>query len=1105
MCDEPGAVYPARKEGAHLPGLRLFTSNRLEILADNLAELLNRPLASPLDAEVVVVQSRGMERWVSMQLARRQGICANLRFPFPNAFVQDVFCRVLSDLPERSPFDPEIITWRIMKLLPSCIHRPGFEDLGTYLEDAGDRLKRLQLSERIADTIDQYLLFRPQMIFDWEKGKESHWQAQLFRELVKECGKGHRAALGKELLKAIKGSPSRLKGLPERLSVFGISALPLFHIQIFSAISRFTEVNLFLMNPCREYWGDIVSEWEMKRKMFVKDGKDPTLEGLHLEKGNSLLGSMGTLGRDFFDLINETHVEEFACFEDHKEDSLLSFIKSDILNLRDAEQRLDNKKAVDENDASVQVHSCHSPMREMEVLNDRLLDMFEKDQDLRPEDVLVMTPDIEEYTPYIRAVFDVPADDKRKIPFSIADRSVRKESEIIDTFLAILDLSGSRFKASQVMAILESPTVRRRFGISEADLDLAQRWVLDTRIRWGIDGQSRAEMGLPGFSENTWRAGLTRLLLGYAMPGRDENMFRGVLPYDYLEGGDAPVLGRFTEFTEQLITHVTSLGRPRTLSEWSETLRELLEDFFMPDETTEREMQVIRGTLSDLSEMKEITAFDEKIDINVIKWNLGHRLEREGFGFGFITGGITFCAMLPMRSIPFKVICLVGMNNDAYPRQSRPLSFDLMAQKPQKGDRSRRDDDRYLFLEVILSTRKTLYISHVGQSIRDNSLIPPSVLVSELLDYIDQGFEIPGKNILASIVTRHRLQPFSPEYFKKNEDLFSYSRENLLAAQSMMGDRREPVPFISRSLPDLALEEWKTVDLDDLCTFFGNPAKFLLERRLLIYLRENALILEEREAFDIKGLEKYLLEDHLTKLRLAGRNLKDLLPSTRAGGLLPHGTVGECTYEGLSHGVEGFVEKIAPCMQEKILEPLDVDLSIAGFRVIGRIRSIYPERLVQYRYASVKPKDRLRVWIYHLILNTIKADHYPCNSMLAGLKPKGKDSEWVAWEYPSLENSEAILEDLLEKYRAGLLMPLHFFPGSSWEYARMLLEKNKDEEDALGNALKIWKGDDYNRGECQDPYYRLCFGNTNPLDSEFKMIAEKVFGPLLQQQEEMKA
>ncbi|GAI98854.1 unnamed protein product, partial [marine sediment metagenome] len=263
----------------------------------------------------------------------------------------------------------------------------------------------------------------------------------------------------------------------------------------------------------------------------------------------------------------------------------------------------------------------------------------------------------------------------------------------------------------------------------------------------------------------------------------DSHKFDGVLPYDLVEGSDTLVLGRFCEFVEQLFSHVISLGQPRTLDKWAASLIRLLEGFFLSDEDSEREMQVIRQTLDDLEKMSASSGagFDEEIDINVIKWHLGHALDKEGFGFGFITGGVTFCAMLPMRSIPFKVICLVGMNNDAYPRESKPLGFDLMAMHPEPGDRSRRNDDRYLFLEVMLSVRAKLYISYVGQSIQDNSLIPPSVLVSELMDYIEQGFEIPGKNILKHISTKHRLQAFSPEYFKKDEKLFSYSGENLQA------------------------------------------------------------------------------------------------------------------------------------------------------------------------------------------------------------------------------------------------------------------------------------------------------------------------------------
>ena len=1080
--------------------LRLFTSNRLEILANALAEVLSKPLASVLDEELIVVQSRGMERWLSMQLAQRHGICANYRFPFPNAFVHDIFQKIIPDLPERSDFDPKTMTWRIMELLPSCIRRPGFESLSAYLGDTQRNLKNFQLSERIADTFDQYLLFRPEMIFRWEAGKENHWQAVLWRELVKETGTMHRATLGKAFLSATERLHTTMHNLPERISVFGISALPRLHIQMLEAISRFCQINLFLMNPCKEYWGDILSDWEMKKTIGRESKKDRAVDELHLEKGNSLLASMGVLGKDFFDLVNEYGCEEFPSFQEPNTNTLLSLIQSDILNLRDRHQDLNAKEMITRNDNSIQVHSCHSPMREMEVLHDRLLDMFEKDSGLVPKDILVMTPDIETYAPYIQAVFDTPADASRKIPFTISDRSIRKESEIITTFLAILDLLGSRFTTSQVFSILESKAVHRKFDIMETDLALIRKWLADTRIRWGIDREDRSQLGLPASAENTWKAGLERLILGYALPGQDENIFDGILPYDHIEGSDASVLGRFLDFTEQLFTHVTALGQSRTLSQWSKSLTDLIEKFVVPDEDTEREMQVTRRALNELGDMQKIACFDQEIDINVIKWHLKNVLETEGFGFGFITQGVTFCAMLPMRSIPFKIICCVGMNGDAYPRQTKPLGFDLIAKHPQPGDRSRRNDDRYLFLEAILSARNILYTSYIGQNIQDNSTIPPSVVISELMDYIQQGFTISGQKILDHIFTKHRLQAFSPEYFKDSKKLFSYSEKNCEAAQCILETREAPISFISRGLSDPG-EEWKTVDLNDLSTFFSNPSRFLLYKRLGIHLDEKTLILEDREAFEIETLEKYLLNKKLLEKKLEGGNLKDFFPTVHSSGQLPHGPLGECIYEELSQGVEHFVVKSKPYIAETILEPLEVDLNISDFRLTGRIKPIYPERLLHYRYARVKARDRLTVWINHLVLNSVMAETYPHTSMLAGLEPKKKhEALWTAWEYSPVENSKEILEALLKKYWEGLKNPLHFFPETSWTYAHTMLEKNKSEEDAINSARKIWKKTDYSRGECEDPYYQLCFGNTNPLDSEFQRIAKEVFQSLLEHQ-----
>ncbi len=1082
--------------------LSVFTSNRLEILAETLADVLRTPLGSPLDQEVIVVQSLGMERWLCMELAHYHGICANYRFPFPNTFVQQLIYEFLPELTEVSPFDPGIMTWRIMEHLPSCLPQPAFKPLRVYLSEDRVDLKRFQLSERIADLFDQYLLFRPDMIFRWESGAESHWQALLWRELVKGQEGMHRAALGRAFLQALSSSRD-VSALPDRVTVFGISTLPRFYMQVLEALSHFLQVNIFLMNPCGEFWGDILSEWEMKRIAGRETERVSSYEELHLEKGNSLLASMGALGREFFDMVNEFDKEDFTSFQDPGEGTLLHCVQSDILHLRDRAKTGFKRPPILGDDKSIQVHSCHGPKREMEVLQDYLLDRFDKDPMLQPKDILVMTPDIEAYAPYIQAVFDVPPDDPKRIPFSIADQSIRKESEIIDSFFTILDLWESRFGAQQVMALLESRTIGCRFGLSEMDVGLIREWVRKTHIRWGIDHESRNQAGLPAFEENTWKAGIDRLLLGYAMPGHNETLFEGILPYDHIEGSETQVLGTLAEFLDLLDSKVNLLGQIRTLGEWSPVLMGLLDDFFLHHEEGEREMQVLRRSVLELEEIEKLSGYTEKVDIHVIKSHLVSCFEREGFGFGFITGGITFCAMLPMRSIPFRVICLVGMNGDAYPRESRPLGFDLMAKKPRPGDRSRRNDDRYLFLEAILSARDTLYLSYVGQSIQDNSPISPSVLVSELMDYMEQGFANKGKrNILEQILIKHRLQAFSPEYFKSDGNLFSYSKENFETAKRLIKGPKDPAPFFSIGLkaPD---QEWRNVDVEGLCRFFGNPTRFLLNNRLGIFPEDEVPILEDKEAFSLKGLEKYLLEARLLIKRLGGQDLKKAFGVTRASGQLPHGTVGRCIYEHLIQGIDHFAEKTGSLMEGETLDPLEIDLQLGGMHLTGQVGPIYPHGLIHFRYAKTTARDLLRLWITHLLLNQCRSDLYPRKSIYAGLESnQWQERGWASFSYSPVKDPEIHLAGLLDRYWSGLRAPLQFYPESSYIYAREILSKRSSDEQAMLKAKTSWLGSDYVRGECKDPSYHLCFKESVSLGQEFREISLEIFEPLIAHKQE---
>ena len=1099
-----------------MSGLHFHISNRMEVLAQALAQIVRTPLLSPLTPEIIIVQSRGMERWVSMALAGHNGVCANAYFPFPNTFLEDIFKKIKPDQPEISAFDPEIMTFRLMGMIPHLLDRTGFDHLKTYLADDDSDLKLFQLSGRIADLFDQYLVFRPQLIFQWEKKKEEKimpqvWQAKLWRELSRGNEAVHRARLRENLLERLKHLDFDRSDLPERISIFGISYLPPFHLQTYAALSELIEIHFFLIDPCREYWADIVSDREIKKMRRKSPGVSENIEWYHFEKGNRLLAAMGALGRDFFEMVADFDCDIHEQFEDPGESSVLTAIQSDILHLRDREnsptQGPGNPASTAQplfetglqpltmapGDTSIQIHSCHSPMREIEVLHDNLLAMFEEDPDLMPKDIIVMTPDIETYAPYVQAVFAAQIDDALRIPFSIADQSPRRESRIIEGFLALLDLSGSRFGAAQIVGLLEYSGIRERYGLTESDLKIIERWIRDTSIRWGIDKDSRLRAGLPGYSENTWRAGLERLLLGYAMPGENSHLFEGILPYDHIEGAEVQILGRFLEFVDRLFVWAETLDTPKTLGEWQAALLALLENFVRPDETTERDLQILRQFLTGLSDRETASGFTREIGPEVIGNYLKSLLEQHNYGANFLTGGVTFCAMLPMRSIPFKVICMVGMDNDAFPRDYQPFNFDLIAKYPKTGDRSRRNDDKYLFLESIISARRKLYISYVGQSIQDNSRIPPSVLVSELLDCIEKSFESPDISILERIVTVHRLQAFSPAYFQGDDGLFSYSLENLLACTAA-GQKKLPPPFISQALPMSTQDsqEWHLLDLDSLCLFFSHPSKFFLQRRLGIVLEDVMALSDERENFNLNPLERYLIEQNLLKGCFSGVTLADFEPVLKALGQLPHGNVGDYEYREMSIDVEKFFEKIEEFGGAALQDSIDVDVQIADFHLRGRITRVSEAGYVQFRYARRRARDLLKSWIYHLVC---------CHSAPKGWGRNGflicKDStvrfDWVP-------DSQRILEDLLDLFCEGLMRPIHFFPDSSFEYAEHVLNKTASRPAALKKAERKWRGSPfarYAKGESDDPYYDLCFRHSEPLDEIFEDIAVRVFSPLL--------
>jgi exodeoxyribonuclease V gamma subunit len=955
------------------------------------------------------------------------------------------------------------------------------------------------------------MAYRPEMLLKWETGSATEgdevWQAELWRLLREDVKEPHPPALFKLFKEKLKAFHSRPILIPERISMIGISSLPSLWIDVILTLSSLTDVHLFLLNPCREYWSEILSEREREKRQ----NKGPLGGGdILMDKGNPLLASMGKTGRDFLFAFADIAAEHRDYFVRPGESTALRTIQSDILNLLDRGKGEAPRLEYRESDDTIECHACHSPLREVEVLYDRLLSLFENDQQVKPRDILVMTPNIDIYAPFIESVFSHSKEENPKagdisIPFGIADGKPMRDNPIIVSFFKILDLAESRFEASRVTALLDRPLIRRAFGIASEEIPLIHRWIKESGIRWGIDEDALIDLGLPYLSPHSWQDGIDRMLLGYALPGENKRLYDERLPYDGIEGEKAETLGRFIDFLACLIETCKLLRGRHSLHGWRLILHQLCETFFHIDENEEEtffHLKYIMDVLQGLSESEELSGYEDSLPLSVIRAGLTDELEKAGFSGGFLSGGVTFCAMVPMRSIPFKVICLLGMNQELFPREPVKAGFDLIERRRRRGDPSIRDEDRYLFLETILSARERLIIFFTGQNIRDNTVIPPSVVVSELLDYLEHSSlqfpvglrhdteDFPSmKERKKHWIINHPLQPFSPDYFTGSDIFYSYNEENCRAARSLLSDPLPSKVFFSEPLPSPDAGLTKSVEISDLVRFFRHPPRFFCEQSLGIRLPVEEEPAEDVEPFTLKGLSRYGIRKMMLDSRMNGERSEQEYHVLKESGHLPVGTVGQYDYEVLTSEVEIFFERLHTLQPAWEPEKVMIDLTLGDIRLAGQIMLSSPQGFVHYRYGDLRGRDHLNAWLLHLILGAVFPNR-SWRNVMAGTKSR------VVFDTPGEAKTE--LATLLDIYRDGLTRPLPFFPQTSMLYAEVL-STGKSREEALSAARGVWQPSDFTpSSEGNDPYQRICFGKTDPLREGFCTLSETVFKPILE-------
>ncbi|MDU3996347.1 MAG: exodeoxyribonuclease V subunit gamma [Escherichia coli] len=1067
--------------------LRVYHSNRLDVLEELMEFIVERErLDDPFEPEMILVQSTGMAQWLQMTLSQKFGIAANIDFPLPASFIWDMFVRVLPEIPKESAFNKQSMSWKLMTLLPQLLDREDFTLLRHYLTDDSDKRKLFQLSSKAADLFDQYLVYRPDWLAQWEAGnlveglgEAQAWQAPLWKALVEythELGqpRWHRANLYQRFIETLESATTCPPGLPSRVFICGISALPPVYLQALQALGKHIEIHLLFTNPCRYYWGDIKDpaylaklltrqrrhsfedrelplfrDSENAGQLFNSDGEQ--------DVGNPLLASWGKLGRDYIYLLSDLEgSQELDAFVDVTPDNLLHNIQSDILELENCAvagvnieefSRSDNKRLLDPLDNSITFHVCHSPQREVEVLHDRLLAMLEEDPTLTPRDIIVMVADIDSYSPFIQAVFgSAPAD--RYLPYAISDRRARQSHPVLEAFISLLSLPDSRFVSEDVLALLDVPVLAARFDITEEGLRYLRQWVNESGIRWGIDDDNVRELELPATGQHTWRFGLTRMLLGYAMESA-QGEWQSVLPYDESSGLIAELVGHLASLLMQLNIWRRGLAQERPLEEWLPVCRDMLNAFFLPDAETEAAMTLIEQQWQAIIAEGLGAQYGDAVPLSLLRDELAQRLDQERISQRFLAGPVNICTLMPMRSIPFKVVCLLGMNDGVYPRQLAPLGFDLMSQKPKRGDRSRRDDDRYLFLEALISAQQKLYISYIGRSIQDNSERFPSVLVQELIDYIGQSHYLPGDEALNCDESEARVKAH-------------------LTAGKAHSEFVQPLPF---TLPE-------TVPLETLQRFWAHPVRAFFQMRLQVNFRTEDSEIPDTEPFILEGLSRYQINQQLLNALVEQDDAERLFRRFRAAGDLPYGAFGEIFWETQCQEMQQLADRVIACRQPG--QSMEIDLACNGVQITGWLPQVQPDGLLRWRPSLLSVAQGMQLWLEHLVY---------CASGGNGESRLflRKDGEW---RFPPLAAEQALhyLSQLIEGYREGMSAPLLVLPESGGAWLKTCYDAQNDamldDDSTLQKArtkfLQAYEGNMMVRGEGDDIWYQRLWRQLTP-------------------------
>lgn len=1177
--------------------LHVHRGERTDVLADALADVLGGAPADAFAAEVVAVPTRGVERWLTQRLSHRlgaaaghgDGVAARITFPSPDRLVAQLVAAAAGLLPDQDPWRADALVWPVLDVVDDVTGQPWCPALSAYLAGDDRRRRRHAAAARLAGLLRSYGSQRPAMIRAWAAGQDTDgagedlpddaaWQARLWREVRDRVGSPSPAERLPGACERLRAEAS-LVDLPDRVSVFGPTRLSGDQVAVLHALAAHRDVHLWLPHPSPALW-DAVSALTPRSVPRRRD--DPTSGAV----SHPLLAALARDARELQVVLAAAAAAPGAAAVADRHHpapdqpapalldappTVLGRLQADLRDDRGGPHAGSGPLLLAGDDTSVRVHACYGAARQVEVLREVLLGLLADDPTLEPRDILVMCPDVEGFAPLIAATFGLAAGDGagtpsdpdaththpgHRIRVRLADRALRRTNPLVDLAAVLLDLAGSRCTASQLLDLAGLPVVRRRFGWDDGEVERLRQWVGDSGVRWGLDAAHREPYRLGNLAQNTWRAGLDRILLGVAQRDEGGHHLGTAVPLDDVGGDDADLAGRLAEFVDRVSAVVSALSGERAAGDWAEALDAALTSLAAPARGSEWQAVEARRELRAVLDADGARARTAVLGPADVRSAVAPLLAGRPTRANFRTGDLTVCSLVPMRSVPHRVVALLGMDDGALGGRGED-GDDVLARGPLVGERDRRSEQRQLVLDAVLAARERLVVVHTGADDRTNAPLPPAVPVAELLDALDRAARTPdGSPVRDAIVIRHPLQPFDSRHFgvpapaghpqEGRPAAHSFDPVARAGAAALAAPRLPPGTFLPRPL---APRPGADVALDDLVAFVEHPVRTFFRQRLGVSLADVSDDLVDEVPTGLEPLTRWKVGDRLLRATLRGDDPTTGIRVERLRGDVPPGTLGGRALADVAGDVVAVARTAGPWL---VGDPTVVDVVVDlpdGTRVSGSVPRVHAldraaddqrsgdpagggRTVVRIEYSRLRAKHRLRAWVQLLALAAGAAGSSPWRAVTVGRGPSGRpgdapgDSPPVAVSVlsaPDPATATEVLADLVDLHRRGLREPLPLTAEASAAYAHRRAGGG-DVQAATAAAGTRWGGSDRagrGRGDGADPEHRLVWGDATIDDlcrpapvvgeardelsrdegSRFGALARRLWEPLLAHEE----